>query len=203
MNFRMESPEFAWLEQYLWLLLPLIFLGVMWSRILQTHKKYPLSSKMMAALITYTAMDLLLLIPGVLCAFAFLIAFFCLTFTFCSYIHNWLSKQRDQRCTAYTKGTVSNLRLVKSRNRVRYFPTIVFYADGERYSAESNVSCSREELGKTCWVKYNPNDPHEITQEQYENSEARVLLAIEIMLLFVAVICLIVGISEIVSMLSS
>ena len=202
MNIETETSGLARMEQYVWLILPVAFLGVMWRQILQTHIKYSLPDKMMAALIVYTVFDLLLLIPGVLCSIAFLIAFLCLTFVFCTYVHTWLSKQRDKRCSAYTEGTVSDLRLVKSRNRVCYFPTIVFYVDGERYCEESNVSCSREELGKTCWVKYNPDDPHEITQEQYENGEARVLRIIEIMLLCVSAICLIVGISEIVSMLS-
>jgi Ca2+/Na+ antiporter len=201
MDIGTELNGLAWLEQYVWLILPLIFLGIMWHNILQNHKKHPLSRTMMAALIAYTAFDVLLLIPGVFYSIAFLIAFFCLTFVFFTYLHGWFSHQRDKRCTAYTEGTVSNLRRVTTRNRICYYPTIVFYVDGERYCEESPVSCSHEELGKSCWVKYNPNDPHEITQEQYERNETRVFHVIAVMLLCVAVICLIVGISEMASIL--
>ena len=63
------------------------------------------------------------------------------------------------------------------------------------------VSCSREELYKPCWVKYNPNDPHEITQEQYENSSKKVLLVVGIILLCVSVICVFIGIADIAWML--
>ena len=196
-----ELNGLAWLEQYVWPILLLIFLGIIWHNILQNHKKHPIPRTRMVILIVYTAFDVLLLILGILYSVAFLFTFFCLTFVFFTYMHGWFSRQRDKRCTAYTEGTVSDLRRVTTQRQVSYYPTIVFYVDGERYSEESPVSCSREELGKPCWVKYNPNDPHEITQEQYESGGKKVLLIVGIILICVAAICLCVGIADIAWML--
>lgn len=201
MDSETELNGLAWLEQYVWPILLLIFLGIIWHNILQNHKKHPIPRTRMVILIVYTAFDVLLLILGILYSVAFLFTFFCLTFVFFTYMHGWFSRQRDKRCTAYTEGTVSDLRRVTTQRQVSYYPTIVFYVDGERYSEESPVSCSREELGKSCWVKYNPNDPHEITQEQYESGGKKVLLIVGIILICVAVICLCVGIADIAWML--
>ena len=201
MNVRTEWNGFAWLEQYAWLVLPLIFWGVIWRQILTNHKKHPIPLGIMSTWIAYTVLTISLLILGVLWSGAFFVAFVCLTFSMFVWIQNWFSRQRDKRCTAYTEGTVVSLRRVTTRNRICYYPTIVFYVDGERYCEESPVSCSQEELYKSCWVKYNPNDPHKITQEQYDDGGKKVLLVVGIILLCVSVICVFIGIANIAWML--
>lgn len=196
MTIRMYLPGFEWLEQYVWLILPLAFLGITWYHILQNYKKHPFPRTVMAALIAYTAFDVLLLVPGVLWSGFFFVTFLCLAFPFFLGVGNWLSRQRDRRCSAYTEGTVSDLRRCMTRKQVCYYPIIVFYVNGERYCEESPVPCTQEEFGKTCWVKYNPNDPHEITQEQYDDGD-KVFRVISIILLCVATLCAIIGIADI------
>lgn len=81
MNVRTEWNGFAWLEQYAWLILPLIFWGVIWRQILIHHQKHPIPLGIMTAWIAYTVLTLSLLVLGVLWSGAFFVAFVCLTFS--------------------------------------------------------------------------------------------------------------------------
>ena len=126
MNVRTEWNGFAWLEQYAWLILPLIFWGVIWRQILINHKKHPIPLGIMTAWIAYTVLTLSLLVLGVLWSGAFFVALVCLTFSMFVWIQNWFSRQRDKRCTAYTEGTVASLRRVQTRNRICFIPRSSF-----------------------------------------------------------------------------
>lgn len=200
MTFSIELPGFEWMERYVWVILPLALLGITWSQIIHNHRKHPLSRKMMSVLICYTVFTVVLLVLGVLWHVAFCFTFFCLTFPVCLGISRWFSRQRDRRCSAYTEGTITHIRRDSSGRHVgrhvSYYPTITFYVGEERYSAESPVSCDPKEMGKTCWVKYNPNDPHEITQEDYEEGTDKVFLVLGIIFLCIALISFIIGIVD-------
>ena len=204
MTFYLEVPIAEALDRYAWLILSSAFLLFTWCQILRNHRKHPLPRKVMAVLIAYTVFTAAMLPLGLLSA-AFCITFFCLVFPFFFSVGSLFSRLRDQRCSAYTEGTVTNIRRDRSHSgkakAIYYFPTITFYVNEERYSAESPISCDPDELGKTCWVKYNPNDPHEITQEQYENGGDKLFFIIGIIFLCVALISFIIGIVNIFALL--
>ena len=187
------------------LILPVAILLYTWYRILCNHSKHPIPCKVMAVLIVCTVFILAMLPLGLL-SFAFWVSIVILVFPFGFGVSALLNRLLYQRCSSYTEGTITDIRHVKIKSQYSvsstyYYPIITFYVDGVQYNEESSFPCDPDEVGNTCWVRYNPNDPHEITQEQYEKGIDKLLFVLSMILLCVALIFIIIGISDIVYLL--
>ena len=184
---------------YFLILFPLIHLIFSWGILLQEYKKASVPKSMYITAIIQTAFTISAIITYLFewiapLLFAF---FFGLPCTFQLVIR--AREQKYRRCTAYTEGKVVDLVFHGSGAGQSCHPVISFAVNGRYYTVESNVSCSRDEKGKTCWLKYNPNNPNEITQEEYGQTTKKVLRILSIICLAIAAIILIVTAAELIT----
>ena len=185
---------------YLLFLFPLASLFFSWGILLPERRKNPVPRAMLAIAIVQTALT----VSAVIACFFGLVAplftalFFGLPCTF------WLitraREQKYHRCTGYTEGKIVDLVFHGTGGGTSCYPVISFGVDGKYYTAESDVPCSRNEKGKTCWVKYNPADPNEITQEEYGQMTKKVFRILSVICLVIAVISLFITVAELVTL---
>ena len=194
-----EAADFG-----VYLILPVAILLYTWYRILCNHSKHPIPCKVMAVLIVCTVFILAMLPLGLL-SFAFWVSIDILVFPFGFGVSALLNRLLYQRCSSYTEGTITDIQHYKIKTKYTtstyYYPIITFYVDGVQYNEALSFNCDPDDLGNTCWVRYNPNDPHEITQEQYEKGINKLWFALSVILLCVASIFIIIGISDLVCLL--
>ncbi len=184
---------------YIFILFPLISLFFSWGILLQERKKAPVPKSMYIIAIVQTSFT----VPAVAANFfglamPLLIAVFLgLSCTFELVIR--VREQKYRRCTAYTEGKIVDLVFHGSGAGQSCHPIISFGASGRYYTVESNVPCSRDAKGETCWLKYNPNDPNEITQEGYDQTTKKVLRILSIVCLAIAAIILFTAAAELIT----
>ena len=206
MTFRLAIPDTETSEYFTFLDLPaVLFLLFVWHLILQEHRKQPLPRKLMAGLIAYTVFAVAMLPLGLLSA-AFYFTFHLLVLPLLLNVNTLCAYLQGQRCSAYTEATVTDIRRVKQKGLygvVTYwnYPTVTFDVNGEQYSVELHVPCEPDEIGNTRWIKYNPSDPQDITQEEYEKGLSKLVFGIGVLLLCAALISFIVGIVNIFALL--
>ena len=184
---------------YFFILFPLIPLVFSWGILLQERKKALVPKSMYITAIVQTVLTL----PAVAMYFfnfatPLLIAVFLgLSCTFELVIR--VRAQKYRRCTAYTEGKIVDLVFHGSGGGTSCYPIISFGVNGRYYTVESNVPCSRDAKGGTCWLKYNPNDPNEITQEEYGQTTKKVLRILSIVCLAIAAIILVIAAAELIT----
>ena len=206
MTFRLAIPDTEISEYFTFLDLPaVLFLLFVWYLILKEHSKQPLPRKLMAGLIAYTVFAVAMLPLGLLSA-AFYFTFYLLVLSLLLNVNTLCAYLQDQRCSAYTEGTITDIRRVKQKGLygvVSYwnYPTVTFDVNGEPYSVELPVPCEPDEIGNTRWIKYNPSDPQDITQEEYEKGLSKLFFGIGVLLLCAALISFIIGIVNIFALL--
>lgn len=188
-------------DYILLLIAPIVILLFIWYWILREHSKNPLSRKVMAMLIACTVF-IVAMFPLGLLSLAFWFSTFFLVVPLFFVVNKLFSNLTYKRCSAYTEGTITDIRQVKIRIKygVVYYthhPIISFCVDGVEYKVELHFPCEPDELGNTCWIRYNPNDPHEITQEQYEKGMDKLVSVLSVILLCGAVFFIIGGITDI------
>jgi hypothetical protein len=180
---------------------PIVILLFIWYWILREHSKNPLSRKVMAMLIACTLFIIAMFPLGVLSLkFCFSTCF--LVFPFLFGINKLFSNLSYKRCSAYTEGTITDMQRVDIRGKYgvvyhAYHPIIRFFVDGVEYKVEMHIFSEPEEIGNTLWIRYNPNDPHEITQEQYEKGADKLISVLCVILLCIALFFIIGGITDI------
>lgn len=192
-------------EYGLVLIPPIVILLIIWYWILREHSKNPLSRKVMAMLIACTVFIIAMFPLGVL-SLKFWFSTCFLVFPFLFGINKLFSNLTYKRCSAYTEGTITDIRRVENRIKYgvvyyMYYPIVSFCVDGVEYKVELHSLCEPDSIGDTLWIRYNPNDPHEITQEQYEKGIDKLRFALSVILLCVASIFIIIGISDLVCLL--
>lgn len=206
MTFRLAIPDTEASEYFAFLVLPaVLLLLIVWHLILKEHSKQPLPRKLMAGLIAYTVFAAAMLPLGLLSA-AFYFTFYLLVLPLLLNVSTLCAYLQGQRCSAYTEATVTDIRRVRSERVYSgviyyYSPTVTFDVNGVQYSVELSVSCEPDALGNTMWIKYNPSDPQDITQEEYEKGLSKLFFGIGVLLLCAALISFIIGIVNIVSLL--
>lgn len=180
---------------------PILILLFIWYWILREHSKNPLSRKVMAILIAFTVFIIAMFPLGVLSLkFCFSTCF--LVFPFLFGINKLFSNLSYKRCSAYTEGTITDMQRVDIRIKYgfvyhAYQPIISFFVDGVEYKVELHFFSKPEEIGNTLWIRYNPNDPHEITQEQYGKGADKLISVLCVILLCIALFLIIGGIADI------
>lgn len=184
------------------MILPAGILMLIWCWILREHSKNPLSRKVMAILIACTVFIIVMFPLGVLSLkFCFSTCFLVLSFLFG--INKLFSNLSYKRCSAYTEGTITDMQRVDIRRKYSgfvyhaYLPIISFFVDGVEYKVELPIFSKPEEIGNTLWIRYNPNDPHEITQEKYEKGADKLISVLCVILLCIALFFIIGGITDI------
>jgi hypothetical protein len=189
-------------EYGLVLIPPIVILLIIWYGILRNHSKNPLSRKVMAILIACTVFIIAMFPLGVLSLkFWFSTCFLVLSFLFG--INKLFSNLSYKRCSAYTEGTITDVQRVDIRVKSgfvvyhTYLPIISFFVDGVEYKVELNIFSKPEEIGNTIRIRYNPNDPHEITQEQYGKGADKLISVLCVILLCIALFFIIGGITDI------
>lgn len=201
MTVRLAVPDTETSEYFAFLvLLAVLLLLFVWHLILQDHSKQPLPRKLMAGLIAYTVFAAVMLPLGLL-SVAFFITFFLLVLALLLNVNTLCGRLQNHRCCAYTEATVTDIRRVKAHHRYHiytYHPTVTFKVNGEVYNVELSVSCEPDAIGNTMWIRYNPDDPHDITQEEYETGLSKLFFIVGIILLCAALISLIIGIVNVV-----
>jgi len=206
MTFRLAIPDTETSEYFTFLDLPAVLLLLfVWYLILKEHSKQPLPRKLMAGLIAYTVFAVAMLPLGLL-SVAFYFTCHLLVLSLLLNVNTLCAYLQDQRCSAYTEATITDIRRVRQEGKygiVTYwnYPTVTFDVNGEPYSVELPVPCEPDEIGNTRWIKYNPSDPQDITQEEYEKGLSKLFLGIGVLLLCAALISFVIGIVNIVSML--
>ena len=71
-------------------------------------------------------------------------------------------RTKRARCTKYVAGRVIG---TVRHPKVGVLPVISYVIGGESYRVEGNVGRQSYKLGEEIWVYFNPDDPHEATQE--------------------------------------
>ena len=71
-------------------------------------------------------------------------------------------RTKRARCTKYVAGRVTD---TVRHPKVGVLPVISYVIGGESYRVEGNVGRHSYKLGEEIWVYFNPDDPHEATQE--------------------------------------
>lgn len=71
-------------------------------------------------------------------------------------------RTKRARCTKYVAGRVTD---TVRHPKVGVLPVISYVIGGESYRVEGNVGRQSYKLGEEIWVYFNPDDPHEATQE--------------------------------------
>ena len=71
-------------------------------------------------------------------------------------------RTKRARCTKYVAGQVSG---TVHHPKMGVLPIISYVIGGETYRVEGNVGRPSYKLGEEIWVYFNPDDPHEATQE--------------------------------------
>ena len=206
MTFRLAIPDTETSEFFTFLDLPAVLLLLfVWYLILKEHSKQPLPRKLMAGLIAYTVFAAAMLPLGLL-SVAFYFTFHLLVLPLLLNVNTLCAYLQDQRCSAYTEATITDIRRVRQEGKygvVTYwnYPTVTFDVNREPYSVELPVPCEPDEIGNTRWIKYNPSDPQDITQEEYEKGLSKLVFGIGVLLLCAALISFIIGIVNIFALL--
>ncbi|MBQ7320979.1 MAG: hypothetical protein IJW99_02670 [Clostridia bacterium] len=205
MTFRLAIPDTETSEYFPLGVIPVVLLLFAWHLILKEHSKQPLPRKLMTALIAYTVFATAMLPLGLL-SVAFYFTFDLLVLPLLLNVNTLCAYLQGQRCSAYTEATITDIRRVRQESKygvVSYwnYPTVTFDVNGESYSVELHVPCEPDEIGNTRWIKYNPSDPQDITQEEYEKGLDKLFFGIGVLLLCAALISFIIGIVNIVSLL--
>jgi len=99
-------------------------------------------------------------------------------------------KSKENRCSSYTKGTVSSVtRQIQKkgfRKKTLYFPTVSFEADGKTINILYQPTPDENEYhaGDSFWVMYNPQNPHEVYQDDdLQMLKVRIIAAIGILIM--------------------
>ena len=71
-------------------------------------------------------------------------------------------RTKRARCTKYVAGRVTD---TVRHPKVGVLPVISYVIGGVPYRVEGNVGRQNYKLGEEIWVYFNPDDPHEATQE--------------------------------------
>ena len=183
------------------MILPAGILMLIWCWILREHIKNPLSRKVMAMLIASTVFIVAMFPLGLLSlAFGFSTIF--LVFPLFWGVNKLFSDLTYKRCSAYTEGTITDIRRVENRIKYgvvyyMYYPIVSFCVDGVEYKVELHSLCEPDSSGESRWIRYNPNDPHEITQEKYEKGADKLISVLCVILLCIALFFIIGGITDI------
>ena len=155
----------------------------------------------MAMLIACTVFIVAMFPLGLLSlAFGFSTIF--LVFPFFFGVNKLFSNLTYKRCSAYTEGTITDIRRVENRIKYgvvyyMYYPIVSFCVDGVEYKVELHSLCEPDSIGESRWIRYNPNDPHEITQEKYEKGADKLISVLCVILLCIALFFIIGGITDI------
>lgn len=181
--------------------LPAGILMLIWCWILREHIKNPLSRKVMAMLIACTVF-IVAMFPLGLLSLAFGYSTIFLVFPFFFGVNKLFSNLTYKRCSAYTEGTITDIRRVENRIKYgvvyyMYYPIVSFCVDGVEYKVELHSLCEPDSIGESRWIRYNPNDPHEITQEQYRKVADKLISVLCVILLCIALFFIIGGITDI------
>ena len=86
-------------------------------------------------------------------------------------------KSKENRCSSYAKGSISSVtRQIQKkgfRKKVLYYPTVSFEADGKTIEILYQPTPDENEyhIGDSFWVMYNPQNPHEV----YQNDDLQML----------------------------
>lgn len=183
------------------MILPVGILMVIWYWILREHSKNPLSRKVMAMLIACTVFIVAMFPLGLLSlAFGFSTIF--LVFPLFWGVNKLFSNLSYKRCSAYTEGTITDIRRVERRIKYGvvyyvYYPIVSFCVDWVEYKVELHSLCEPDSIGESRWIRYNPNDPHEITQEKYGKGADKLISVICVILICIALFFIIGGITDI------
>lgn len=184
------------------MILPAGILMLIWCWILREHIKNPLSRKVMAMLIACTVF-IVAMFPLGLLSLAFGYSTIFLVFPFFFGVNKLFSNLSYKRCSAYTEGTITDMQRVDIRGKYgavvyhAYHPIISFFVDGVEYKVELHSLCEPDSIGESRWIRYNPNDPHEITQEKYEKGADKLISVLCVILLCIALFFIIGGITDI------
>ena len=205
MTFHLSIPDTETSEHFALGVIPVVLLLFAWHLILKEHSKQPLPRKLMTALIAYTVFATAMLPLGLL-SVAFYFTFDLLVLPLLLNVNTLCAYLQGQRCSAYTEATITDIRRIRQESKygvVSYwnYPTVTFDVNGESYSVELHVPCEPDEIGNIRWIKYNPSDPQDITQEEYEKGLDKLFFGIGVLLLCAALISFIIGIVNIVSLL--
>ena len=133
-------------EYGLVLIPPIVILLIIWYWILREHSKNPLSRKVMAMLIACTVFIIAMFPLGVL-SLKFWFSTCFLVFPSLFAINKLFSNLTYKRCSAYTEGTITDIRRVENRIKYgvvyyMYYPIVSFCVDGvEGYTTEVGTAC--------------------------------------------------------------
>ena len=80
-------------------------------------------------------------------------------------------REKENRCTAYTCGYISDIHCQKTREifftKECYIPTIIYEVNGNIYKFQHSKSSNADEYQvlDDFWVMYDPNNPSDVFQE--------------------------------------
>jgi hypothetical protein len=99
-------------------------------------------------------------------------------------------KSKENRCSSYTKGIVSSvtqqIRKKGLRQKTLYLPTISFEAGGKTIEIVYKPTSDENEYhtGDSFWIMYNPQNPHEVYQDDdLQMLKVRIIAGIGILIM--------------------
>lgn len=105
---------------------------------------------------------------------------------------SFVTDNRQKRCTAYTLGTVTDVKYVRTGKLMGYVPTVSYTVNGVEYSGDysfAHQSKNYYKIGDEFWVMYNPENPSEFTQEDGDiNSFSKIFRIVSLVLGGVSII---------------
>lgn len=110
-----------------------------------------------------------------------------------------ISKRKNARCSAQTRGTLSDsIRTRNSNGDIRRTDVYSYRVDGVDYQIRSTaLNPDVSEIGDSCTIWYNPAKPKDAQPFHYESNKVyRIILVVGIVLTLLGIILTMVGLSQ-------